>query len=235
MVFSALHTSAMKKIVIPTHLLRPFVVVLLFLSLTQCTRAQETLQSADKDTDVDRKVKTFLRAHAGKWNDLNIPVSDGELLYNIIVAKGYKHGLEIGTSTGHSAIWIAWAFSKTGGKLITIEIDASRHKQALANFREAGLSEYIDARLADAHELVKTLDGPFDFVFSDADKGWYTNYFRDVSPKLTSGGCFTAHNVTSTTRGMYGTTDYLKYVLSLDNYTTTVDLSGGGVAISYKH
>jgi hypothetical protein len=34
---------------------------------------------------------------------------------------------------------------------------------------------------------------------------------------------------------MYGTTDYLKYVLSLDNYTTTVDLSGGGVAISYKH
>jgi caffeoyl-CoA O-methyltransferase len=39
-----------------------------------------------------------------------------------------------------------------------------------ANFRESGLSEYIDARLADAHVLVEKVKGPFDFVFSDADK-----------------------------------------------------------------
>ena len=43
--------------------------------------------------------------------------------------------IEIGTSTGLSAIWIAWALSKTGGKLITIEIDEGRHKKALANFK----------------------------------------------------------------------------------------------------
>ena len=63
------------------------------------------------------------------------------------------------------------------GKLITIEINEGRHKEALANFKEAGLSEYIDARLADAHELVEKLKGPLDFVFSDADKDWYQNYF----------------------------------------------------------
>jgi predicted O-methyltransferase YrrM len=81
--------------------------------------------------------------------------------------NNYKKALEIGTSTGHSSVWIAWALSKTGGKLITIEIDEGRHRQALAHFEEAGLSEYIDARLADAHELVPKLEGPFDFVFCD--------------------------------------------------------------------
>ena len=65
----------------------------------------------------------------------------------------------------------------------------------MANFKKAGLSDYIDARLADAHKLVKKLKGPFDFVFCDADKYWYKNYFIDVFPKLEIGGCYTAHNV----------------------------------------
>lgn len=220
----------------PTIRSRTFIfIIMIMATLSYVTRAQTLLKPSPNDTELDKQVKVFLNKHAGKWHDLNIPVSDGELLYNIIVSKGYTQGLEIGTSTGHSGVWIAWALSKTGGKLITIELDESRHKQALANFREAGLSAFIDARLANAHDLVKTLDGPFDFVFSDADKGWYTNYFKDVSPKLKSGGCFTAHNVESTTRGFSGTTEYLSYVLSLDNYTTTVDHTGGGVAISYKH
>ncbi len=51
-----------------------------------------------------------------------------------------------------------------------MEIDEGRYRQALANFKEAGLSECIDARLGDAHQLVKDLPGPFDFVFIDAEK-----------------------------------------------------------------
>ena len=147
------------------------------------------------DSELDRNVKTFLDSNKRQWRDMNIPASDGQLLYDIIIKNGYTQGLEIGTSTGHSSIWMAWAFSKTGGKLITIDIDETRYNEAVSNFEEAGLSKYIDARLADAHELVEQLEGPFDFVFSDADKGWYINYFKDVSPKLVKGGCFTAHNV----------------------------------------
>lgn len=188
-----------------------------------------------QETKLDIKVKAFLESNRREWRDMNVPASDGQLLYDIIIKKGYSKGLEIGTSTGHSTIWIAWAFSKTGGKLITIDIDETRHKQALENIEEAGLSEYVDARLADAHKLVKELDGPFDFVFSDADKDWYTNYFKDVSPKLETGGCFTAHNVRPAgRRGMSGAQAYLEYVQSLDGYTTTVDNSGNGMAISYK-
>ena len=130
---------------------------------------------------------------------------------------------------------MAWALSKTGGKIITIEIDEDRFNEAAANFEEAGVSKYIDARLADAHQLVKELKGPFDFVFSDADKGWYTNYFKEVDPKLQSGGCFTAHNISRPgRRGMSGTTEFLEYVSALSNYSTMVDDSGGGLSISYK-
>jgi predicted O-methyltransferase YrrM len=181
---------------------------------------------------------------------MNVPSVDGQLLHDIIIKNKYKAALEIGTSTGHSGIWIAWALSKTGGKLITIDIDEGRHRIAVENFKKAGLSEYIDARLADAHELVKELKGPFDFVFSDADKDWYKNYFIDVDPKLKVGGCFTAHNITDRSnggpggpggrggRGGYGPAGgqgaFLDYIKSLSNYETTVNSNGGGVSISYK-
>ncbi len=194
-------------------------------------------QPLKENPALDEKVKRFLSENSRQWYDMNIPSADGQLLYDIIIKNNYRSALEIGTSTGHSGIWIAWALSKTGGKLITIDIDEGRHKRALENFKEAGLSEYIDARLADAHKLVKELKGPFDFVFSDADKDWYKNYFIDIDPKLVAGGCFTAHNVSERGRGYGGyggQGEFLQYVKSLKNYETTVNSAGGGVSISYK-
>ena len=189
-------------------------------------------QAPSEDAGLDSRVKSFLDGNAYGWYDMNVPATDGKLLHDLIVDNGYTRALEIGTSTGHSSIWIAWALSKTGGKLITIELDESRHRQALENFEQAGLSSYIDARLGDAHQLVKELEGPFDFVFSDADKGWYKNYFIDVDPQLVVNGCFTAHNVTGA--GRWGTGDFYSYVQSLPNYETTLNRSGGGLSISFK-
>jgi len=193
-------------------------------------------QTVSENQSLDGKVKNFLDNHAGHWYDMNVPAVDGKLLYELIIKNDYTKALDIGTSTGHSAIWMAWALSKTGGKLITIEIDEGRHKEALANFKEAGLSEYIDARLADAHKLVKELEGPFDFIFSDADKGWYKNYFVDLEPKLEVGGCFTAHNIQTRRRGRGrgGIQEFLNHVYSLPNFETTINSDGAGVSISYK-
>jgi caffeoyl-CoA O-methyltransferase len=210
--------------------LNRYSLILLLVLMTSATYSQVQ----NTGSALDEKVKSFLNDHSQGWYDMNVPASDGQLLYDIIVKNNYKSALEIGTSTGHSGIWIAWALSKTGGKLITIDIDEGRHKQAVENFRKAGLSEYIDARLADAHQLVKELKGPFDFVFSDADKDWYKNYFIDVDPKLKVGGCFTAHNISASGRGYGGQAVYLDYVKSLKNYETTVNTRGGGVSISYK-
>lgn len=195
---------------------------------------------ADEKTNnevLDKKVKSFLDTQRGKWRDMNVPESDGKILYDLIIKNNYTSALEIGTSTGHSAIWIAWALSKTGGKLITIEIDEDRYNEAISNFKAAGLSEFIDARLADAHDLVKELKGPFDFVFCDADKDWYTNYFIDVYPKLKIGGCYTAHNISDSNWSRMrrsGTYKFYEYVKKLNNMETTLDNSGNGISISYK-
>jgi caffeoyl-CoA O-methyltransferase len=185
-----------------------------------------------KQEDIDRKVQAFFKNHGG-WYNMNVPAADGQLLYDLILENGYQKALEIGTSTGHSTIWMAWALSKTGGKLITIEIERTRYEEALANFKEAGVDHIIDARLADAHVLVPALKGPFDFVFSDADKGWYQRYFEAVDPKLKTGGCYATHNV-SDRPGSRWNVEYLRFLQGLSNYETTVDNRGGGMAISFK-
>jgi predicted O-methyltransferase YrrM len=209
-------------------------ILLLFLSL--CFVVPPALsQESEKKQGIDETVKEFLKNHKYKWRDMNVPESDGKVLYDLIIKHNYKSALEIGTSTGHSAIWIAWALSKTGGKLITIEIDERRYKEALANLEEAGLSDYIDARLADAHTLVPKLKDAFGFVFCDADKEWYKNYFIALVPKLEVGGCYTAHNVLSHRRRGGGIQEFLDYVENLPNFETTIDSSSSsGISISYK-
>lgn len=189
----------------------------------------------EQNVDLNSRVKKFFDTNDWGRGNMNVPTVDGQTLHDIIVKNGYTRALEIGTSTGHSGTWIAWALSKTGGKLITIDIDERRHNEALINFEEAGLSEFIDARLGDAHEIVPALEGPFDFVFSDADKNWYKNYLDAVLPKLEVGGCFTTHNVSMSRYGRGGGSgDYMEYLLSLPNLDTTVDSRGSGLAISYK-
>jgi caffeoyl-CoA O-methyltransferase len=181
---------------------------------------------------LDAKVKAFLEEHRGSWHDLNVPYEDGKALFDLVVEKGFTRGLEIGTSTGHSTIWIAWAMSHTGGKLVTIEIDPDRHATAVRNLEAAGLAPYVDARLGDAHELVKELPGPWDFVFSDADKGWYTQYFEDLENKLAPGACFTAHNVLD---GFAGVQEFLDYVRNRPGFTTRIERSSrSGFSISCR-
>jgi caffeoyl-CoA O-methyltransferase len=199
-----------------------------------------TSQAAEREGMIDKKVKKFLDKMKNQWRDLNVPEADGKILFEIIVQNKYQKALEVGTSTGHSAIWIAWALSKTGGKLITIEIDEGRYKQALSHFKEAGLSRYMDARLADAHQLVPELPGPFDFVFIDADKDWYTNYAKALVPKIEPGGCMAAHNVEEpgpSHRGGYwrGTGEYYQYMKSLPEFVTHIHpKSHADLSVSYK-
>ncbi|QEC53071.1 putative O-methyltransferase YrrM [Anseongella ginsenosidimutans] len=208
--------------------LKPVLLCILFSGLAAGSIAQDM----NDQSELDKRVQKFLEEHRQEWNDLNVPFEDGQVLYDLIVDNNYQSALEIGTSTGHSTIWIAWALSKTGGKLITIEIDKERQKQAIENLEAAGLSDFVDFRLGNAHQLVKELEGPFDFVFSDADKDWYVQYFKDIDPKLEEGGRFTAHNVL---QNMNGIQEYMDFVKKQQGYETIVDKSSSsGIAISLK-
>lgn len=209
--------------------------IFLFAFLT----AAMALPRADVQSNgLDDRVRSFLDKMGYGWRDMNVPETDGELLYDIVLRNRYTRALEIGTSTGRSGIYIAWALSKTGGKLITIEIDRGRYEEALANFRESGLDGFIDARLADAHELVPELAGPFDFVFIDADKDWYTNYAKALISKIEPGGCIVAHNVYERRRGRGGyggTGDYFEYMKSLSEFESRIlSESHGGISVSYR-
>jgi predicted O-methyltransferase YrrM len=189
-------------------------------------------QTPSRPEGLDGRVQAFLDRSRRQWRDLNVPYEDGRVLHDLVVGRGFTRGLEIGTSTGHSAIWIAWAMSKTGGRLVTLEIDERRHRIALDNFAEAGILPWVEARRGDAHEIVKRLPGPFDFVFSDADKDWYTQYFKDLEAKITVGGCFTAHNVLD---GFGGVGAFLDYVQSRPNFVTTIDrTSRSGISVSCR-
>ena len=75
-----------------------------------------------RGAELDATVRAFLDRHRGTWRDLNVPESDGEL-HDLILKHKFTRALEIGTSTGHSGVWIAWALTKTGGKLTTVEVD----------------------------------------------------------------------------------------------------------------
>ncbi len=190
------------------------------------------VQEVTVDSSLGKTIENFLDQHKNSWRDMNIPAGDGKVLYDLIIKNNYTQALEIGTSTGHSAIWMAWALSKTGGKLITIEISETRYKKALENFQKAGVDSFIDARLANAHDLVPQLEDPFDFIFVDADKEWYSQYLKWLLPKMATGGCFAAHNVSNTF--MSGIPEFLEYLdKTKELETSIIESSPSGISVSY--
>src|SRR5690606_4890968 len=131
------------------------IVTTLFLLAFVLGSIAATAQQMPDPEELDEKVRLFLEEHKEGWRDLNVPYDDGKVLYDIIVKNNYRSALEIGTSTGHSTVWMAWALSKTGRKLVTVEIDETRQKEAISNLEKAGLSQLVDFSLGDAHEIVK--------------------------------------------------------------------------------
>ncbi len=164
--------------------------------------------------------------------DMNVPCRDGRFLYDFIIQHDYKRGLEIGTFTGYSALWMGIALQKTGGKLITIEIDKGYGQVAQQNIRKAGLEDVIDSRINDAFEEIPKIEGMFDFVFIDAWKPDYVKFLRLLEDRILPGGAIIAHNVTNYARDMQEFLDAIKNDPSLE--TTFHEISTEGFSVSLK-
>jgi caffeoyl-CoA O-methyltransferase len=117
----------------------------------------------------------------------------GQLLRFLVRMVAPRLVVEIGTFTGYSALAMAGGLS-TGGRLVTCELSAERADFARSWFDRSPLGDRIDLRVGPALETVATLDGPFDFVFIDADKGGYTGYYEAVVPKLSPSGVIVVDN-----------------------------------------
>ncbi len=142
------------------------------------------------------------------------------IFYNILLkSKDAKKILEIGMSAGYSTIWFAEAISKkTGGKIITIDQDKKKIERAKRNFEDAGLSDLIDIRHGDALEVLLDIKNEFnssesfDFVFIDADKERYIQYFDVILPMVKPGGLIGADNILFPERFQKFTNLYVKHV-----------------------
>ena len=119
--------------------------------------------------------------------------------------------VECGTALGYSGLWMARELKKTGrGRLITIEIDPKTAKRAEDNFRRAGLADYVTVKVGDARKVVKTLEGPIDFLFLDCGYSNYHPCFVALEEKLRPGTTVVADNVGIDSAGSMN--DYLKLV-----------------------
>ncbi len=145
--------------------------------------------------DNDRKILAVLDDIRNNQRFSNVPTQDGRFLRIMAESMNAKHVVEIGTSTGYSAIWFGMALQQTGGKLTTFEIDAGRAAKARANFKKAGMADIITLVEGDAHEKVKELKGKIDILFLDADKEGYIDYLNKLLPLLRTGGVVIAHNI----------------------------------------
>ena len=160
---------------------------------------------------IDTAVEQFARDHTESETDLyirlreethrtmdrpqmQVDVIEGRFLKTLVRLTGARTVLEVGMFTGYSALMMAEGLPGDG-RLITCEIDPKAEAIARRYFADSPHGKKITIRMGPALETIKTLSGPLDLVFIDADKPNYSNYYEACLPLLKPGGLIVADNV----------------------------------------
>ncbi|MGO4987965.1 MAG: O-methyltransferase [Gallicola sp.] len=177
-----------------------------------------------------------------------VPIIEPEVarfLETLVKMKKPKKILEIGTAIGYSALIMYKA--QPDCHITTIEIKDEMYYKAIENFQKADAREHIHSICGDGLEAVRFLEGPFDFVFLDAAKGHYKEYFDEALLRLNSGGVILSDNILF--RGMVASDDlvehrkitivrrlreYLTYITNLEGVSTSIIPLDDGMAITIK-
>lgn len=129
---------------------------------------------------------------------INVSAAQGRFLKFLAEIQGARSILEIGTLGAYSTIWLARALP-AGGRLISLEADLKHAAVARKNLARAGLLDVVEVRLGPALETLPELAaegrGPFDFIFIDADKAAYADYFTWAVALSRKGTLIVADNV----------------------------------------
>jgi caffeoyl-CoA O-methyltransferase len=154
-------------------------------------------QFARNHTEPESELHVRLREETHRVMDrpqMQVDVIEGRFLKMLVRLTGARTILEIGTFTGYSALMMAEGLPDDG-RLITCEVDPKAEAIARRYFSESPHGSKITIRMRPALETIKTLAGPFDLVFIDADKANYSNYYEASLPLLKPGGLIIADNV----------------------------------------
>jgi len=184
-------------------------------------------------TSVDPGIAKLLSGiRVADKGQLAVSEEDGRFLRVLVGATNAKSVLEIGAASGYSAIWIGMGLRQTGGRMVTIEFDPVRAKEAAANIQRAGLSDIVRVVHGDAFKEIPKVEGNFDLVFLDAWKPDYKKFFEMVFPRVSPGGLFLAHNVINKKN------DMLDFLAAVEAHpmalNTTVSPGYEGISITYK-
>jgi caffeoyl-CoA O-methyltransferase len=161
----------------------------------------------------------------------NVPMVDARLLRVLAESASAKQVVELGTSTGFSALWFCDAIRKNGGHLTTFEINPQRAKAAREAFARAGVENLVTLVEGDAHQGIRKLTGPIDVVFIDAEKDGYPDYLAQLLPLVRPGGLILAHNM----RWPAPSPAYVKAVTTDPGLETVfVNMDDQGIGITLK-
>ncbi|MBE5949713.1 MAG: O-methyltransferase [Lachnospiraceae bacterium] len=182
--------------------------------------------------------------------DDNVPIirQESESLLKVMLRlKKPKHILEVGTAVGYSALLMSENVSEDC-HITTLEKYEKRIPIAKENFLKAGKTEQITLLEGDATDILKELEGPYDFIFMDAAKGQYMAFFEDAMRLLAPGGILISDNVlqdgdviesrfavTRRNRTIHSRMrEYLYTLTHHDELTTTILPIGDGMAVSVR-
>jgi predicted O-methyltransferase YrrM len=150
-----------------------------------------------RESDVARRLreKTATMPNA----EMQISPDEAAFLSFLVTAIGAKRAIEVGTFTGYSALAIASALP-ADGRLVCCDVSAEWTNIGKPFWREAGVAEKIDLRLAPATDTIRSLvenraSGTFDFAFIDAEKHEYDAYYELVLQLIRPGGIIALDNM----------------------------------------
>ena len=119
----------------------------------------------------------------------------GRLMHALVIGRGAKRILELGTSYGYSTAFLADAARQTGGRVYTMDLAANKQQYARTQLEAAGLLPQVEWMLGDATQMLKTLEGPFDFVLVDLWKDLYVPCLQLFYGKLARNAVIVADNM----------------------------------------
>ena len=198
-------------------------------------KIQNVLSRLEKDIDYENSHQDEIPGE----KRLNCISKNIGMFYNILLKSiNAKKILEIGTSVGYSGLWFADVVmsntqSESNGKIITIEREKFKIDNATQNFEEAGVGSLIKIREGEARKILHEIkeefsENYFDFIFIDADKESYIEYFDLCLPLVRKGGIIGADNILFPERFNEMMADYLSHVKSKPNVqSVTVPIDNG--------